>query len=97
MSNLDFRVKNGLVVEQAAVVSGSVTASSFIGSGSGLTGLYSTSAFSTDFNSKSTTNLSEGSNLYYTDARVSTYLTSNNFVTKAQAEADAVALSIALG
>ena len=42
--------------------------------------------------------ISEGStNLYYTDTRVGTYLTTNNYTTKAQAEADAVALAIALG
>jgi len=136
----DFRVKNGLVVEQDANVTGSVTATSFIGSGTSLTGLYSTSTFSTDFATKDTDDLSEGSNqyftdararsaisatgslsynsttgvisftqgnsdtvsegstnLYYTDTRVNTYLTTNNYVTKAQAEADAVALAIALG
>lgn len=136
----DFRVKNGLVVEQDASVLGSVTATSFIGSGTSLTGLYSTSTFSTDFSAKSTSNLTEGSNLYfttararssisatgslsynsttgvisftqgntdtitegttnlyYTDTRVGSYLTTNNYTTKAQAEADAVALAIALG
>jgi len=45
----------------------------------------------------STTSITEGTNLYYTDSKVSTYLTTNNYTTKAQAEADAVALAIALG
>lgn len=36
--------------------------------------------FDTDFSGKSTTNLSEGTNLYYTDARVATYINSSTTV-----------------
>jgi hypothetical protein len=43
---------------------------------------FSQSDFDTAFSGKSTDNLSEGStNLYYTDARVGTYLTSNGYLT----------------
>jgi hypothetical protein len=44
-----------------------------------------------------TINIAEGTNLYYTNARVATYLTTNQYATLAQAQADAVALAIALG
>ena len=40
------------------------------------------SAFDTRLATKSTTNLTEGTNLYYTDSRVGNYLTTNNFATK---------------
>ena len=43
---------------------------------------YSGSDFDTDFAGKSTTDLAEGTNLYYTDARVSTYLSTNGFATE---------------
>ena len=43
---------------------------------------YSGSDFDTDFAGKSTTDLTEGTNLYYTDARVSTYLSTNGFATE---------------
>ena len=35
---------------------------------------YTGTDFDTDFSAKSTTDLSEGTNLYYTDARVASYL-----------------------
>ena len=38
------------------------------------------SEFDARFSSKTTDNLSEGSNLYYTDVRVGQYLTANNFI-----------------
>ena len=37
-TSLDFRVKNGLIVGSDATVTGSVTATSFTGAGTGLTG-----------------------------------------------------------
>ena len=43
---------------------------------------YSGSDFDTDFANKSTTDLAEGTNLYYTDARVSSYLSTNGFATE---------------
>jgi len=43
---------------------------------------YSGSDFDTDFANKSTTDLTEGTNLYYTDARVSSYLSTNGFATE---------------
>ena len=43
---------------------------------------YSGSDFDTDFANKSTTDLAEGTNLYYTDARVSAYLSTNGFATE---------------
>ena len=43
---------------------------------------YSGSDFDTDFAGKSTTDLAEGTNLYYTDARVSTHLSTNGFATE---------------
>ena len=43
---------------------------------------YSGSDFDTDFAAKSTTDLTEGTNLYYTDARVSSYLSTNGFATE---------------
>ena len=43
---------------------------------------YTQSRFDSSFAAKSTTDLSEGTNLYYTDARVLNYLTTNNYATQ---------------
>ena len=44
---------------------------------------YKSSDFDTDFSSKTTNDLTEGtSNLYYTDARVESYLTTNSYATE---------------
>jgi hypothetical protein len=43
---------------------------------------YTSSDFDTDFAGKTTTDLAEGTNLYYTDARVNTYLTTNSYATQ---------------
>ena len=42
---------------------------------------FSQADFDTAFGLKTTTNLAEGTNLYYTDTRVGTYLTTNNYAT----------------
>ena len=83
MAEKDFKVKKGLLVGEnadisgsltadSATVTGNVTANAFIGDGSGLTGVteYLQADFDSDFGAKSTTDLSEGDNLYYTKARV---------------------------
>lgn len=83
MAEKDFKVKKGLLVGEnadisgsltadSATVTGTVTANAFVGDGSGLTGVtsYVESDFSEDFAAKSTSDLSEGSNLYYTKGRV---------------------------
>jgi hypothetical protein len=52
---------------------GLLTTAAFSGDGSALTGLpagYTITNFDSDFGSKTTTNLTEGDNLYYTNARV---------------------------
>jgi len=49
------------------------------------TGTFSISAYSgfdSDFASKTTADLAEGTNLYYTDARVNAYLTTNSYATQ---------------
>jgi len=43
---------------------------------------YKSSNFNTDFNAKSTTNLSEGTNLYYTDARAQNAISGGNGIAK---------------
>ncbi len=43
---------------------------------------YTSSLFNTDFASKSTTNLSEGTNLYFTDTRVNTYINASSTIPK---------------
>lgn len=55
-------------------VSGTVTANSFIGDGSGLTGVtsYVRADFDSDFGTKTTTDLTEGDNLYFTQSRART-------------------------
>jgi hypothetical protein len=69
-NNKNFKVKNGLDV------AGAVTATSFSGDGSGLTGVtsYTITDFNNHFALKSTTDLTEGTNLYYTTARFDTRL-----------------------
>ena len=57
---------------------------------------YADSVVSTGTGSLTTDNISEGSNLYYTDARVANYLTVNNYATEAyadQSETDAISAS----
>jgi hypothetical protein len=44
---------------------------------------YATSLFNTDFASKSTTNLAEGTNLYFTNARVNSYVDASTTIAKA--------------
>jgi len=74
MAYKDFKVKNGIVVNDSAtflgdisVAGNSVLTGNITVSGS-ITGNYA--GFDSDFNAKSTTNLSEGTNLYYTSVRV---------------------------
>lgn len=43
---------------------------------------FSAAEFTTEFNAKSTSNLSEGTNKYYTDGRVGSYLTTNTYATQ---------------
>jgi len=76
-NNQDFRVKNGLVVEQDAVINGTITATEFIGDGTGLTGVtsYTATDFAADFATKTTTDLAEGTNLYYTTTRAQDAIT----------------------
>ena len=58
---------------------------------------FSQSDFNTAFGAKSTSDLSEGTNLYYTDARVGTYLTANNYTTTADLPTSITDLSITDG
>ena len=84
-TNKDFRVKNGLVVEQDVTVGGDITITGTItGDGSGLIGVssYTSTDFANDLATKSTSDLTEGTNLYYTDTRVGTYLTTNSYATE---------------
>ena len=64
-------------------VTGNVTATSFTGNLTGdVTGNVSGQAGTVAaFTGRSTTDLTEGTNLYYTNARVATYLTDNNYAT----------------
>ena len=57
-------------------IAGTMTANSYEGDGSSLTGIssYTLANFDSDLASKTTADLTEGSNLYYTDARVDTVL-----------------------
>jgi len=78
-----------------------MTANAFSGDGSGLTGVtsYVKSNFDSDFGTKTTTDLTEGSNLYYTDNRFDIRLAtkstsdlsegSNLYYTTARAASDA--------
>jgi hypothetical protein len=76
-NNKDFRVKNGLVVEQDTNIGGNLVVTGTItGDGSGLSGVtsYTSTDFAADLATKTTTNLAEGTNLYYTTARFDTAL-----------------------
>ena len=76
MAQKDFKVKNGIVVNDsstflnALTVQGTMTVSNGhdLAVSGNITGKYA--GFDSDFNAKSTADLSEGSNLYYTTARV---------------------------
>jgi len=76
MAQKDFKVKNGIVVNDsstflnAVTVQGTMTVSNGhdLAVSGNITGKYA--GFDSDFNAKSTTNLSEGTNLYYTTVRV---------------------------
>jgi len=71
-NNKDFRVKNGLFVEQDAYIGGDLVVNGTItGDGSGLSGVtsYTQTDFDADFATKDTDDLAEGTNLYYTTAR----------------------------
>ena len=48
MAEVDFRVKNGLVVGTNATITGTITASTFVGDGSGITGVTTTATASYD-------------------------------------------------
>jgi hypothetical protein len=48
MAEVDFRVKNGLVVGANATITGTITASTFVGDGSGITGVTTTATASYD-------------------------------------------------
>ena len=69
--NKNFKVKNGLDVTGDADVTGTVTAANFVGDGSGLSGVtsYTITDFNADLATKTTSDLTEGTNLYYTDTR----------------------------
>jgi hypothetical protein len=54
---------------------------------------YTQSKFDSSFAAKSTTDLSEGTNLYYTDARVLSYLTTNNYATQTYVDTEIADLS----
>jgi hypothetical protein len=76
-NNKDFRVKNGLIVEQDTNIGGDLVVTGTItGDGSGLSGVtsYTSTDFAADLATKTTTNLAEGTNLYYTNARFDTQL-----------------------
>jgi hypothetical protein len=76
-NNKDFRVKNGLVVEQDTNIGGNLVVTGTItGDGSALSGVtnYTSTDFAADLATKTTTNLAEGTNLYYTNARFDTQL-----------------------
>jgi hypothetical protein len=82
----DFIVKNGLQVKGAitadsdVVIRGNIQVSGTItGDGSGLSGVtsYVKANFDSDFATKTTTDLAEGTNLYYTDARVDSNISNN--------------------
>ena len=69
MATKSFIVKNGLQVGGSISATGNLVIEGTItGDGSGLSGVtsYTISNFDSDFGSKSTSNLAEGSNLYYT-------------------------------
>lgn len=85
MADKDFKVKNGLIVGDSATIGNSITVSgdatisgttnitgnlNVTGSivTAGITGAHG--GFDSDFNAKSTSDLSEGSNLYHTTTRV---------------------------
>jgi hypothetical protein len=76
MAQKDFKVKNGIVVNDsstflnALTVQGTMTVSNGhdLAVSGNITGKYA--GFDSDFNAKSTADLSEGSNLYYTTVRV---------------------------
>lgn len=65
----DFKVKNGLIVGDSATIKGPLVVEGglTLSAGTSITGIYA--GFDSDFNAKSTTDLSEGSNLYYTTVR----------------------------
>jgi len=65
----DFKVKNGLIVGDSATIKGPLVVEGglTLSAGTSITGTYA--GFDSDFNAKSTTDLSEGNNLYFTTAR----------------------------
>jgi len=104
-NNLDFKVKNGLQVGTDAVITGSATATSFIGDGSSLTGLPTQASLSVD-DLITLSGVSEGSaNLgSFTGTTIANNSTVKSAVqqleTSVETKADvgvAAALSIALG
>jgi len=84
---------SGGVLESSGVVSLSDTYTRGLFSGSGdvvyngtlgqfNVSTYKSADFTSDLGTKTTADLTEGSNLYYTDARVNTYLSDNNYATE---------------
>lgn len=77
-TNVTFPTSGTLVSKDGSgnvTIAGAMTANSFVGDGSGLTGVtsYVRADFDSDFGSKTTDNLTEGStNLYYDSARTTT-------------------------
>lgn len=71
MAEKDFKVKNGLVVNDSATFNSTISVTGNVNVSGNITGTFTgtTTGFDSDFASKSTTDLSEGSNLYYTTAR----------------------------
>lgn len=84
MAEQDFKVRKGLVVSEDATIGGTLTVDSDLavsgdlnvtgtitGDGSGLSGVtsYVSSDFDSDLATKTTSDLDEGTNLYYTTAR----------------------------
>ena len=71
MAEKDFKVKNGLVVNDSATFQANALVVGNLTVQGTVTGSFegSVAGFDSDFNAKSTADLSEGSNLYYTTAR----------------------------
>ena len=71
MAEKDFKVKNGLVVNDSATFNSVVTVTGNVNVTGTISGTFegTTTGFDSDFASKTTADLTEGSNLYYTTAR----------------------------